>query len=119
MSDCLFRGPDSTEDPIPQPPFAHPHSSEIAAGPAERVRSRSAPAVNPQAPLLRPFTKKFRNLYIAGAPREAPSRPRNWKEGKEMAGVGMLLDPIKMGREAEAFDAQLRKRIVGQDEAVR
>jgi ATP-dependent Clp protease ATP-binding subunit ClpA len=36
-----------------------------------------------------------------------------------MAGVGMLLDPIKMGREAESFESQLRKRIVGQDEAVR
>lgn len=36
-----------------------------------------------------------------------------------MAGVGMLLDPMKMGREAESFEGQLRKRIVGQDEAVR
>jgi ATP-dependent Clp protease ATP-binding subunit ClpA len=31
----------------------------------------------------------------------------------------MLLDPMKMGREAESFESQLRKRIVGQDEAVR
>jgi ATP-dependent Clp protease ATP-binding subunit ClpA len=36
-----------------------------------------------------------------------------------MAGVGMLLDPMRMGRDGEAFEAQMRKRIVGQEEAIR
>ena len=36
-----------------------------------------------------------------------------------MAGVGMVLDPTKMGREAELLLGQLRKRIVGQDDAIR
>ncbi|MBV9507606.1 MAG: ATP-dependent Clp protease ATP-binding subunit [Acidobacteriia bacterium] len=36
-----------------------------------------------------------------------------------MAAVGMLLDPTRMGRDGEAFESQLRKRIVGQDEAIR
>jgi ATP-dependent Clp protease ATP-binding subunit ClpB len=36
-----------------------------------------------------------------------------------MAAVGMLLDPAKMGREAEAFRSELQKRVVGQDEAIR
>src|ERR1017187_5478853 len=31
----------------------------------------------------------------------------------------MLLDPTKMGREAEKLEDGLRKRIVGQDEAIR
>ncbi|MBV8902937.1 MAG: ATP-dependent Clp protease ATP-binding subunit [Acidobacteriia bacterium] len=36
-----------------------------------------------------------------------------------MAAVGMLLDPFKVGREAKALEGKLRKRIVGQDEAIR
>jgi ATP-dependent Clp protease ATP-binding subunit ClpB len=36
-----------------------------------------------------------------------------------MVGVGMLLDPTKVGREAESLEGQLRKRIVGQDGAIR
>ena len=36
-----------------------------------------------------------------------------------MAGPKMLLDPAKMGSEAENLEKDLRKRIVGQDEAVR
>ena len=36
-----------------------------------------------------------------------------------MAGIGMVLDPAKMGREAESLQAQLRKRIIGQDDAIR
>ena len=36
-----------------------------------------------------------------------------------MAGLKMLLDPTKMGREAETLETDLRKRIVGQDEAIR
>jgi len=36
-----------------------------------------------------------------------------------MVGVGMLLDPTRMGREAESLQGQLRKRIVGQDGAIR
>jgi ATP-dependent Clp protease ATP-binding subunit ClpA len=31
----------------------------------------------------------------------------------------MVLDPAKMGREAESLQAQLRKRIIGQDDAIR
>ena len=36
-----------------------------------------------------------------------------------MAGPRMLLDPTRMGREAEKLDTNLRKRIVGQDQAIR
>ena len=36
-----------------------------------------------------------------------------------MAGVEVLLDPIKVGREAEALELKLRRRIIGQDEAIR
>jgi ATP-dependent Clp protease ATP-binding subunit ClpA len=36
-----------------------------------------------------------------------------------MAGPKMLLDPAKMGSEAENLEKDLRKRIVGQDDAVR
>ena len=36
-----------------------------------------------------------------------------------MAGPKMLLDPAKMGSEAENLEEDLRKRIVGQDDAVR
>jgi len=36
-----------------------------------------------------------------------------------MAGLKMLLDPTKMGREAEKLESDLQKRIVGQDEAIR
>ena len=36
-----------------------------------------------------------------------------------MRRLQMLLDPLKMGRDAEALLGNLRKRIVGQDEAVR
>ena len=35
-----------------------------------------------------------------------------------MAELKMLLDPTKMGREAEKLEGDLRKRIVGQDEAI-
>jgi len=35
-----------------------------------------------------------------------------------MAAVGMLLDPMKVGSEAEALKSKLRKRVVGQDEAI-
>ena len=35
-----------------------------------------------------------------------------------MAGAGVVLDPTRMGREAESLQAQLRKRIVGQDAAI-
>jgi ATP-dependent Clp protease ATP-binding subunit ClpA len=31
----------------------------------------------------------------------------------------MLLNPLKVGREAETFEGKLRKRVVGQDEAIR
>jgi ATP-dependent Clp protease ATP-binding subunit ClpB len=33
--------------------------------------------------------------------------------------VGILLDPLRVGREAEALEKKLRKRVIGQDEAVR
>ena len=36
-----------------------------------------------------------------------------------MGAVRMLLDPIRMGKDAELFESKLRKRIVGQEEAVR
>jgi ATP-dependent Clp protease ATP-binding subunit ClpB len=36
-----------------------------------------------------------------------------------MAGPKMLLDPAKLGSEAENLDKDLRRRVVGQDEAVR
>lgn len=36
-----------------------------------------------------------------------------------MAGLKMLLDPTKMGTESETLEANLRKRIVGQDPAIR
>ncbi len=36
-----------------------------------------------------------------------------------MARFEMLLDPLRMGREAEALQTNLRKRIVGQEEALR
>jgi len=36
-----------------------------------------------------------------------------------MAGLRVLLDPVKRGREAETLEAKLRERIVGQDEALR
>jgi ATP-dependent Clp protease ATP-binding subunit ClpB len=35
-----------------------------------------------------------------------------------MGSVGMLLDPARVGDEAEALEARLRQRIVGQDEAI-
>ena len=36
-----------------------------------------------------------------------------------MVGLKMLLDPTRMGREAEKLERDLRQRIVGQDEAIR
>ncbi len=36
-----------------------------------------------------------------------------------MAAVGMLLDPTKIGRDAEALETRLRKRVIGQPEAIR
>jgi ATP-dependent Clp protease ATP-binding subunit ClpA len=36
-----------------------------------------------------------------------------------MTSIGMLLDPTRMGRDAEIFESRLRKAIIGQDEAVR
>lgn len=36
-----------------------------------------------------------------------------------MGRLHMLLDPLRMGREAEMLDTNLHKRIVGQDEAIR
>lgn len=33
--------------------------------------------------------------------------------------VGILLDPLRVGREAEALESKLRERVIGQDEAVR
>ena len=36
-----------------------------------------------------------------------------------MAALKMLLDPTKLGREAEALEEKLRERIVGQDVAIR
>jgi ATP-dependent Clp protease ATP-binding subunit ClpB len=36
-----------------------------------------------------------------------------------MAGVGMLLDPAKVGREAEKLEGKLRRNIIGQEEAIR
>src|ERR1700687_2279475 len=36
-----------------------------------------------------------------------------------MPGVGAVLDPTIMGRKAESLQGQLRKRIVGQDDAIR
>jgi ATP-dependent Clp protease ATP-binding subunit ClpB len=35
-----------------------------------------------------------------------------------MAGVGMLLDPMRVGSEAETLENKLRKWVVGQDEAI-
>jgi ATP-dependent Clp protease ATP-binding subunit ClpB len=35
-----------------------------------------------------------------------------------MAAVGMLLDPTKVGRDAEALETKLRKRVIGQPEAI-
>jgi ATP-dependent Clp protease ATP-binding subunit ClpB len=35
-----------------------------------------------------------------------------------MAAVGMLLDPMRVGSEAEALENKLRRRVVGQDEAI-
>ena len=35
-----------------------------------------------------------------------------------MAALGMLLDPIRLGSEAEVLESKLRKRVVGQDEAI-
>jgi ATP-dependent Clp protease ATP-binding subunit ClpB len=35
-----------------------------------------------------------------------------------MAAVGVLLDPTKVGRDAEALDNKLRKRVIGQPEAI-
>jgi ATP-dependent Clp protease ATP-binding subunit ClpB len=35
-----------------------------------------------------------------------------------MGAVGMLLDPLKVGSEAETLEMKLRKRVVGQDEAI-
>jgi ATP-dependent Clp protease ATP-binding subunit ClpB len=40
-------------------------------------------------------------------------------EGEDMAGLRMLLDPTKVGHGAETLERNLRKRIVGQDAAVR
>jgi len=49
-----------------------------------------------------------------------PDSASNVSEGgTEMAGIGMVLDPARMGREAESLQAQLRKRIIGQDDAIR
>ena len=36
-----------------------------------------------------------------------------------MAALKMLLDPTKLGTEAEALEEKLRRRIVGQDAAIR
>jgi ATP-dependent Clp protease ATP-binding subunit ClpB len=36
-----------------------------------------------------------------------------------MTSIGMLLDPMRIGRDAEALERKLRQRIIGQDEAVR
>jgi len=36
-----------------------------------------------------------------------------------MTSVGMLLDPIRIGRDAETLERKLRQRVVGQEEAVR
>ena len=36
-----------------------------------------------------------------------------------MASLRVLLDPTKLGRDAETLEDKLRKRVVGQDEAVR
>jgi ATP-dependent Clp protease ATP-binding subunit ClpB len=40
-------------------------------------------------------------------------------EGKKMTGLRMLLDPGKTGPEARSLENELRKRIVGQDHAIR
>jgi ATP-dependent Clp protease ATP-binding subunit ClpB len=41
------------------------------------------------------------------------------REGKKTGRTNVPLDPSKMGRESSALQANLRKRIVGQDEAIR
>jgi ATP-dependent Clp protease ATP-binding subunit ClpB len=45
-------------------------------------------------------------------------RPINQKGEKAMAAVGMLLDPMRVGSDAEALEEKLCKRVVGQDEAI-
>jgi len=40
-------------------------------------------------------------------------------KGTQMAGLRVMLDPTRTGREAESLEANLRKRVVGQDEAIR
>src|SRR6185369_10430288 len=69
-------------------------------------------------PLSQIFTKKLFNLYEPTESQCLAARPRQWR-GTEMAGPKMMLDPTKMGREAETLENDLRKRIVGQDEAIR
>jgi ATP-dependent Clp protease ATP-binding subunit ClpA len=46
-------------------------------------------------------------------------RPNRWKEGVEMAGLRVMLDPTRLGREAEKLEENLRKRVVGQADAIR
>lgn len=46
------------------------------------------------------------------------ARPRLKGEGKHMVRLNQALDPTKTGREAEALESNLRKLIIGQDEAV-
>src|SRR5581483_11773323 len=48
-----------------------------------------------------------------------PGFASNALEGKKMAGLRMLLDPGKTGPEAQALEEELRKRVIGQDHAIR
>ena len=39
-------------------------------------------------------------------------------EGKKMAGFKMVLDPGRTGADAQALEENLRKRVIGQEEAI-
>jgi ATP-dependent Clp protease ATP-binding subunit ClpB len=64
------------------------------------------------------FTKKADNVYEWAESAVSAARLYVWR-ATQMGELKMLLDPTKLGREAEKLEADLRKRIVGQEEAVR
>src|SRR2546423_622998 len=64
------------------------------------------------------FTKKADNVYDWAESAVSAARLYVWR-ATQMGELKMLLDPTKLGREAEKLEADLRKRIVGQEEAVR
>jgi ATP-dependent Clp protease ATP-binding subunit ClpB len=67
---------------------------------------------------LRTFTNKCPNVYGIAEAAGAGLRRIGWR-GKKMTGLRMLLDPGKTGSEAKKLEDELRKRVVGQDHAVR